>query len=154
MVISEASCRDWLWRADADLRVVELALADAHLPDWAIGCYLQQTCEKALKAMLAAHGRKPPRTHDLGQLAETIESEDAAFGPWQDRLVGLDAFAALQRHPDAPEPNIDLRSAYKDAMKLLELAKKACATSDHSRPSSRPNTRRKRTNRAQKNSRR
>src|SRR5204862_953151 len=75
--INEA--RDWLARADLDLRLAERALGIP--PELAAGAayHAQQAAEKALKAFLAAHNQPFPLTHNLTVLLPLCQAMDPAF---------------------------------------------------------------------------
>lgn len=64
--------RQWLRKADGDLRVAE-RLADAPEDYDAVAFHCQQAAEKYLKARLAVTGEEPPRTHDLRRLLLTLQ---------------------------------------------------------------------------------
>jgi len=128
MAPSEADPREWLDRASADLRVAELTLAVPGLPTWAAGFHLQQAAEKALKAVLVAHGRAAPRTHDVGLLADEVETLVPALQGWGERLLALNDFAVAQRYPGVPHPEMDLERLSDDVRALLEAAATACGS--------------------------
>ena len=115
----EADPHEWLLRADADLAVAVAVLRDPALPDWAAGFHLQQAVEKALKAVLTAHGRPAPRTHDIALLSETVELLVAALAGWGEKLLPLGEFSVTQRYPGAPEPKLDLRRMADDVRAFL-----------------------------------
>lgn len=106
--------------------MAERVLSDADLPNWAAGFHLQQAAEKALKAILVAHGRPPPRTHDLGLLVEAAETFAPALGGWADRLLSLGDFAVSHRYPGAPEPMLDLARSVADIRELLAVVEREC----------------------------
>jgi len=65
--------QQWIQRADIDIRAAEVLL-DYKTDNFCdVVCFHCQQCiEKLLKASLIAIGRKPPKIHDLGQLALLI----------------------------------------------------------------------------------
>ena len=71
---NEVACR-WLEKAEKDLRVARKILDE---PDYS-AFHSQQAAEKALKALLIALGKRPPRTHNIGLLLDEIK-EDRAGG--------------------------------------------------------------------------
>lgn len=87
---SEASVL--LSKASEDLDAVDALVDLAHIGDAVIGFHAQQAVEKAMKAVLAAHGEVFPWTHDLRHLLERLEDvgvhvsdelrEVRRFGPW------------------------------------------------------------------------
>ena len=84
MAPCEADPLEWLSRARADLRVAVVTLGVADLPRWAAGFHLQQAAEKALKAVLVAHGRTAPRTHDIGLLADLVAEVAQPLRAWDE----------------------------------------------------------------------
>lgn len=95
----------WLDRAERDFRTAQLSFA-AEPPEWAAVCFhAQQYAEKTLKALVAARGGHPPKTHELPKLLELLPRE-------LQNLEGLLADCALltslyprSRYPDAG-PNL------------------------------------------------
>jgi HEPN domain-containing protein len=59
------SAATFIGRAEDDLRTAEILLREPLSPRWPIGFHLQQAAEKAFKALIAAGGVDPPRTHSL-----------------------------------------------------------------------------------------
>ena len=62
---------NWLGFAYADLRAAQKLVDDGELTGVAT-FHSQQCVEKSLKAMLALHGRKIPRIHDLVTLHSRV----------------------------------------------------------------------------------
>ena len=98
-------------------------------------CFLaQQAAEKGLKAVLAARGEEPPRTHDLEKLAGKIpESYYCAKLKVKD-LKGLTEWAVKSRYPtpDKPPPSKkDADIAFKRATRILISVEKDLA--EHSK---------------------
>ena len=87
----------WLVFAREDLRMAELALADAL---WNQVCFHAQQCvEKILKAWLADRDETPPRTHSLVDLVVLVgETKLAGLA---DEVRALDRFYIPTRYPDA-----------------------------------------------------
>jgi HEPN domain-containing protein/predicted nucleotidyltransferase len=97
------SLRDWLIRAEEDLRLANHLSAD--FAEWTnpICFHCQQSAEKFLKALIIAQNERPGRTHKLYKLLEHLRAVGMA-------LPGLDAdcrllspFAAETRYPDDEE---------------------------------------------------
>lgn len=93
------AARAWLRRAAIDLRAAEVDLhAVPPIVEEAL-FHCQPAAEKALKAMLTAHGRPFRKTHDLDSLATRCEvivpelRDDLAF------VRDLTAFASIFRYP-------------------------------------------------------
>lgn len=69
----------WIRRANEDLAVAGQLLADGVPYFGAIGFHAQQAAEKFLKAFLVWHQVEFPKTHDLGQLLQLVETRDKAL---------------------------------------------------------------------------
>jgi HEPN domain-containing protein len=108
----EADPRSWLAKAAGDIEVAQRIVDLEHLA-WAAGFHLQQAAEKALKAVLVAHGRFPPKVHDLKTLLDEVIRVEPDLDGWDERLVPLDAYAIAERYPTAdlrrhdPRPHVD-----------------------------------------------
>lgn len=69
---------EWLSRAEDTLRFSEAGFAETQIP--ADACYgSQQAGEKALKAVLVAHGHEPPRTHDTAVLLTSASQFESSL---------------------------------------------------------------------------
>jgi HEPN domain-containing protein len=99
-----AEVRDWVERAADDLREAEHNLTAA--PPLVRGAlfHSQQTAEKALKALLAAHDHPFPKTHDLEELGRMVIALDSTMAPIVDRAKHLTPYAWRFRYPGAPPP--------------------------------------------------
>jgi HEPN domain-containing protein len=110
----EVVCR-WLRKAIEDLEIAERIL-----PDYPGGStfHSQQAVEKALKALLIALGKRPPKTHRIELLLELIKRSDVdvseieAYEPEK-----LSNYAVEARYPDfGEEPSLEeAKEAYKIA---------------------------------------
>ncbi len=86
----------WLRRAQEDLRMVDLAIQDGL---YAQACFhAQQAVEKALKAILVAQGRVPPRIHGLGRLLDLVNHPQLATMRYD--IQRLSPYYGLARYPD------------------------------------------------------
>ena len=87
----------WLAFAREDLRMAELAMAEAI---WNQTCFHAQQCvEKILKSWLADCGETPPRTHKLADLIVLLG--DVRLAGFADEVQALDRFYIPTRYPDA-----------------------------------------------------
>jgi len=87
----------WLAFAREDLRMAELAMAEAL---WNQVCFhAQQGVGKVLKAWLADRGETPPRTHKLIDLVALVG--DTTLAGLADDVRILDRFYLPTRYPDA-----------------------------------------------------
>lgn len=98
----------WLDRAERDFRLAELAFAAAP-PEWAGVCFhAQQYAEKTLKALLAARGVHPPKTHELPKLLALLPREVQDVGGLLADCTLLTSLYPRSRYPDAgPDPTTD-----------------------------------------------
>jgi len=89
----------WLTRARQDLRAarVDLQAEPPLLGDAAFHC--QQAVEKALKALLALHGRPFRKTHDIGELAVACLGYEPSLEPLLRRSAPLTEYAWRFRYP-------------------------------------------------------
>jgi HEPN domain-containing protein len=91
--------REWLDRADLDLRLAERELRiPPPLPSGA-AYHAQQAAEKALKAFLAAHNAPFPFTHNLSVLLSLCQALDSTFEQFGDVAASLTPFATQFRYP-------------------------------------------------------
>jgi len=83
--------------------------------DW--GFTAQQALEKLLKAWIVLSDRRPPRVHELTDLASL------AGQPLEPRLAALQEFAVGARHEAGPFP---LPAARSELLALLEAELEGC----------------------------
>lgn len=95
------------------LRSLRLGLDHAYpAEDW--GFTAQQALEKLLKAAIVLGDRQPPRSHELGELAEL------AGLTLQPRLLELQVFAVEARDEEGPFPlPAERELLFKDLEELL-----------------------------------
>ena len=98
--------RQWLRKADGDLRVAE-RLADAPEDYDAVAFHCQQAAEKYLKARLAVTGEDPPRTHDLRRLFLALQPVEVFTVAEAAMADLLSPFGVSIRYPgEADEPPV------------------------------------------------
>jgi HEPN domain-containing protein len=91
----------WLRQAQADLAVVRTLRAAGH---HAAACFhSQQAAEKALKAVIFAHGARVVLGHSVRELARQCEAHDAPFAGAVEEAALLDQFyiPTIETRPDA-----------------------------------------------------
>jgi len=71
---------------------------DPQFPDEDWGFTAQQAVEKLLKAWIVLHDQRPPRSHELSELAALAAIE------LPDPLLGLQTFAVEARYEEGPFP--------------------------------------------------
>ncbi len=66
--------REWLQKADGDLRTAQREFDATELPNYDAVCFHAQQCiEKLMKGVLIHHRIAPPKTHNLMQLYELLK---------------------------------------------------------------------------------
>jgi HEPN domain-containing protein len=107
MQLDPDQVREWLRKADNDLRTAHAALAlDPPATDTA-AFHAQQTAEKLLKAFLVAHASPFERIHDLEPLVLACTAIDARFAIWTVSIAPLSKFAVRFRYPGPSDPTPD-----------------------------------------------
>jgi HEPN domain-containing protein len=103
--------------ADADLYACRVLADAADLADGAVGFHAQQAVEKALKVAIVLAEAELPRTHDLEQLREQVETTGAEL---PSELAGVDWLTPWAVALRYDEPTALDRAA------ALALAESAC----------------------------
>ena len=122
--ISEA--REWLERAELDLRLAERALRIPPALAGGAAYHAQQAAEKGLKAFLAAHDEPFPLTHNLNVLLPLCEALDAHFAQFGGVARSLTPYATQFRYPGGPiEPAVtDAEQGLRDAAHLVGFVRR------------------------------
>lgn len=90
---------DWLFFADSDLTLAGKALEE-HI--YHLACFhAQQAAEKLLKACLAKHEARIPKTHSLDELYELVLPYYSALQEHRSALETLGRYYIPTRYPDA-----------------------------------------------------
>ena len=128
--LEKALLRQWLRKADGDLRAAE-RLADAPEDYDVVAYHCQQAAEKYLKARLAVTGNDPPRTHDLLRLMSLLQAVETFSASETDMAKLLTPFGVAIRYPgeDYDEPPVaELLAAarhFRDKLRRIMEAKLA-----------------------------
>ncbi len=94
----------WRTKADADFRLAEHLHGEQAPFAEAIAFHCQQAAEKYLKALLTAHQRQFPKTHDIAQLLDLLAAVDAPLTAQLRPAEALTPYGVMMRYPgDAPE---------------------------------------------------
>ncbi len=128
--------RGWIERADADLRLAQIALDNC---DTANSCFhSQQAAEKALKGFLVFRGKPLERTHSAGNLADCCALEDTDFLASSGDAHILDSLYIDTRYPDEAtqtfknyEPD-EARRMLERADRIVSLARSKIPSPDDS----------------------
>jgi HEPN domain-containing protein len=93
-----AEARRWWQQAQADLTVVHTLCAAGH---HAVACFQsQQAAEKAVKAVLFAHGARVVLGHSVRELVRQCTAHDATFEHLAEPAALLDQFYISTRYPN------------------------------------------------------
>ena len=107
----------WLKKAEEDLVVAEDELGK--IP-WVSAFHSQQAAEKALKALITALGKQPPKTHSIEHLLLLIEESGIDISDVRE-ATSLSDYAVEARYPGLEEPTPeDAKEALRIARETLE----------------------------------
>ena len=114
--------RQWVQKAEQDLRVAEhlLASADPCVAE-AVCFHAQQCVEKYAKAVLALNDIDPPKIHDIGAMLDQLP-EFATVDLDEPARRRLTKYATLIRYPGTYDP-----VTLDEARAAVELARRARA---------------------------
>ncbi len=104
--------RQWIMRADDDLRLAELIMSDSEPVYWAAAFHAQQCAEKALKGLLTFHDVRAGKTHDIGNLLKLSVSILPDLEQFKDRAGILTTYAVDSRYP-VPHGDVSKEEAAK-----------------------------------------
>ena len=93
--------REWLTRAEHDLRSAEHLLTMPDPPPESAGFHAQQCAEKAIKGFLVFHGVDFKRQHDLNYLIDLYAPLNRDFEQFRAEADELTPYAVEFRYPDA-----------------------------------------------------
>ena len=96
--------REWLIRAENDLRVARFLLTMQDPPPESIGFHAQQCAEKALKAYLTFQQISFERRHDLSYLIDLCIPHEPDFAQFRILADMLTPYAVEFRYPEALTP--------------------------------------------------
>jgi len=91
--------RQWIMRADDDLRLAELIMSDSEPVYWAATFHAQQCAEKALKGLLTFHDVRAGKTHDISNLLKLSASVLGDLEQFKDRAGILTTYAVDSQYP-------------------------------------------------------
>jgi HEPN domain-containing protein len=115
--------REWLARAEEDLRVAELTLRASPPLLGSSAYHSQQAAEKALKAFLAARQVRFRLVHDLVELQGQCQEVESEFEQFESAAQTLTPYATQFRYPGgpvAPEQD-DAHEAFRLARDLVDF---------------------------------
>jgi HEPN domain-containing protein len=109
--------REWVAKAQSDLRTAE-RLLETQPTFRDTGCFhCQQAVEKLLKGFLLHHGVATPKVHVLGMLFDLCEPVDSVIAALRNDCEPLSRFAVEVRYPGAPLPSAARAAAALTAMR-------------------------------------
>ena len=109
--------KEWINKADKDLKVAERFLNDENMAD--VVCFrAQQASEKCLKAYLNWLEIEYPKTHLLEKLIELASLTDKDISKLKEDAAKLSPFAVETRYPEFELP------LSEDALEALEISYK------------------------------
>ena len=92
--------REWLIKADKDLKTAKLVMANGEMELYEAVCFhTQQAAEKYLKALLIKFDITPPKTHDLSALLNLLKSNTAVESRFYESAEFLNPYAVDIRYP-------------------------------------------------------
>jgi len=104
--------RQWIMRADDDLRLAELIMSDSEPVYWGAAFHAQQCTEKTLKGLLTFHDVRAGKTHDIGNLLKLSVSVLGDLKKFKDRAGVLTTYAVDSRYP-VPHGDVSKEEATK-----------------------------------------
>ncbi len=117
---------EWLEIARRNLETAEILLQQDHYTD-IIAIEIHQTVEKAFKAVLAFHGSRIPKTHDLMHLFELCNQHIDIPEALIDDLLTVNDYYETERYP-GPRYTIpdktEIENNLSVAMRLYEKVMK------------------------------
>jgi HEPN domain-containing protein len=91
--------KEFLMRADDDLRLSELTMSDSEPVYWGAAFHAQQCAEKALKGLLTFHDVRAGKTHDIGGLIKLSLPVLPGIRELSERASTLTIYAVDPRYP-------------------------------------------------------
>ena len=112
--------RDWLTRADHDLRSARAlaSLADPLLDTAIYHC--QQAAEKSVKAWLQGRDEPFPKTHDVGDLVKRAAAFNPDFAKLDKAAAVLTPYASAFRYPGGAYEPMPTREEFDEALQYAQ----------------------------------
>jgi HEPN domain-containing protein len=112
--------RDWLTRADHDLRSARAlaSLADPLLDTAIYHC--QQAAEKSMKAWLQGQDEPFPKTHDVADLVKRSAESNPEFAKLDKAAAVLTPYASAFRYPGGADEPMPTREEFDEALKYAQ----------------------------------
>jgi len=120
MMKKEDVVKNWLQKAESDLKTAKLLLEIKEAPTESICFHSQQAVEKFLKAYLTYIDIKAGKTHDIATLLELCLKKDKDFENLDiEKLEELTYYAVEVRYPET-----FYIPSFQEALEAVELAEK------------------------------
>lgn len=116
--------KEWVKKAEEDYKAAKILLGASEFPPSVVGFHAQQCTEKYLKAFLANHGKKFPRTHDLVKLNSSCIEIDPDFENIVDSLHILNPFSVGFRYPGVEANAEESREAMEHAERVRKFIRR------------------------------
>ena len=113
--------REWLEKADEDLRAVQVLMSTVRQFDDTICFHCQQAVEKQLKAVMCELGLAIPRIHDLTILAKLLKAYVPQVSRFRRRLSDLSEYAVEYRYPAKRATPEQAKAAQKYAEQIRHV---------------------------------
>lgn len=110
--------RQWIMRADDDLRLAELIMSDSEPVYWAAAFHAQQCAEKALKGLLTFHDIRAGKTHNIENLLRLSSPVVDELERLTEQAKTLSVYSVDSRYP---VPHGDVSK--NEAAKAIETAR-------------------------------
>ena len=111
--------KQYLMRADDDLRISEIIIHEPEPIYWASAFHSQQCAEKALKGLLTFHDIRAGKTHSIEELLKLCLPVFPSLVKFRENAGTLTTFAVDSRYPG---PQFEITR--KKAEEALETARK------------------------------
>ena len=110
--------REWIWKAEADLRVAHREHAARRSVHDAVCFHCQQCAEKYLKGLLQEHSISFPKTHELADLIDLLLPAEPKLRQIRHVADGLTRYAVEYRYPGVLATRRNASSALKVAERV------------------------------------
>ena len=115
--------KEWLQKAEDDLKVAPLLLGDVDAHYDAVSFHAQQCAEKYLKARLNEAGTAFPKTHSLGALLDLLLPIEPSWNSMRAELDLLSTRAVETRYPGYFADRADAEEALESAARVADVVR-------------------------------
>jgi len=113
-----------LGKAEQDEAAVRELLRNANVAGEIVAFHAQQAAEKSLRAVLAVHGVRFGRTHNIATLIDLAREAGESVPEWVEEATALTPFGVAFRYEDlsAEVEPLDREATYELVRRLLSWA--------------------------------